>query len=623
MALKPVTDPNLLTALNSAPAPDPATVPGPKPVTDPALLAQLNAPVAPAFGDDIPQQPTTPVPEQPEQSVWDKFLSMSRDVLTGAPLKAAAEDPIIQMWGSGLKDIALGAPEAIPTVAANTAVQGVAGLTAPLVAGDTDDQANYIRDFVENESRIPVGESAGRLVEGLGEAFAPLGNIKQKLGETALDVTGSPAVATFFDMLPDIGLTLAGGPKAAQAAGELPKTPLKADPVVNPKVADLRAADIRLRPSDVRAMTPGAKKVPGEFREKFADAPGMKKDMTLHNQQKLTDAVAKDLGVKTLDEASLAKAKEAPSATYDMVEKVLADSPKGVSNEFANVFREAAESAKLPKDKNYSVTRVIGALRRRAAKRMQNDQVATEEAGFADRELADRLEEALGRELEAIGEPQLIEDYRAARQQFAKIHDVESSTRAGQIDAAQVLKLKKRDVPLTGGLALAADASEFAPNVTQHSLKTAARAGDEIESSREGLIKRGIKGAVRMLPGMDVGAESFQRTLGLPDEARASYAGQPPFKAAPPRAPEQVDMLGDAFDLEQPAGAVGAPPQRAPRALGSQTDMLGQAFEFQRPAGEVGIPPEAQISLQDLLGLGEPLAMKQPPGRVGKPKRKT
>lgn len=614
MALKPVQDPALLAALN---APEtPAAPAGPKPVTDPALLAQLNAPEAPA---------------SPEQEMIDRVPLPTDQKPTGEPAERGvmervadftgiSRDPVLEMAAHGLTSIAKGAPEVIGNSIGNFGVQASAGLSAPFVGTDVNDQANYIDDFTEQHSMRPQGESAKFLTEGLGEAFAPVQKIKQAVGEATLDATGSPAAATGMEMLPDFLAALAGGPPIARAGKSLPERPLAPDPVVNPKVEQLRAADIRMRPSDVRAMTPNPKtKVPGEFREKFADGPDMKKDMTLHNQQRLTDIAAEDIGVKSLDEASLTTAKQAPGATYDMVESVLMDKP--MSEAFQDVFREAAASAKLPKGEASSVTRIIGALRRRAAKRMQNDQVATEEAGFADRELADRLEEAMGEELGAIGEPQLLGEYRSARQQFAKIHDIETATRAGHIDANVVHKLGKKGVKLSGGLKLVADASEHAPNVTQHSLKTAARQGDEIEGSREGLIKRGVKSVVRKIPGMDVGSEGFQNTLGKVDPARTSYYGRDP-DVAPARGPEQPDLdLREALELDAPPGEVGMLP-RAPRELGSQTDMLGEAFEFGRPPGEVGIPPDAQISLQELLGLGEPLAMKQPPGRVGKPKRR-
>jgi hypothetical protein len=615
MALKPVQDPNLLAALN-APEQAPAAplLGGPKPVTDPALLAQLNGPQdiadtvpgSPEEAAAIAANPKPPVSAEP--SVWEKFKS------------GLAADPIVSMWSDALPKVAMGAPEVAMNMIGNTGVQIAGGLGGLMLGQNDEDSANFIRDFTAENSMQPQGDSARELTGALGEAFDPLQNIKSTLGDTTLEATGSPLAATGADMLPDLGLALLGGEGAAARGAELSKRPLKADPVVNPKVADLRAADIRLRPSDVRAMTPGAKKVPGEFRERFADAPELKKDMTLHNQQRMTDIAAKEIGAKDLTDKSIDAAEAPHIAKYQMAEDALLEHK--VSDEFANTFREAAASAKLPNGEQLGVTRVIGALRRRAATRGRSNDVKTEEAGYADRELADRLEGQFGKELEAAGEPQLLKEYQDARQALAKIHDVRMTTRADQIDAGKLYQLdqKSEGKRLTGGLKLIADASEYAPNVSKHSLTTAARAGGEIEGSKEGLIKGGIKAVLRKVPGMDVGAERFQNTLGKADESRTSYYGREP-DIAPLPGPQQKGLdLREALQLEAPPGEVGAPP-RTPRQLGPQTDAFGSEFEFQMPQGEVGVPPPGQMSLQDLLGLGEPLNLQKSPGRVGKPKR--
>jgi hypothetical protein len=612
MALKPVTDPNLLTALNSAQAPDPSTVPGPKPVQDPALLAQLNAPEPPpgppALGDDIPQPPETPAPQAAPMTVWESFLNK-----TG--LDQIGSDPVLNMWGHGLTTAAKGLPETAGGMLQNTLATIGGGLGAPLEA----DPGQHMADFQQRFGYDPKGESAQQLTEGLGEAF----NLQPAKDALSRSLDAGPGLDTIIQSGPEFAMAAASGPAALRTAKAAQNVPLKPTKVVNPKVDALRSADIRLRPSDVRAIEPNKNvKVPGEFREKFADGPDLKRDMTLHNQTRLTDTAAKDIGAKNLDDASLDAAEQPAVKVYETAESVIAGNPKGVSPEFEAVFREAAASAKLPKDKNYSVTRVIGALRRRAAKRMQNDQVATEEAGYADRDLADRLEEQFGKELEAAGEPQLLGEYRDARQQFAKIHDVRTATRAGQIDANMVRKLRERGTKLSGGLELIADAAEYAPNVTGHSLKTAAREGAEIPTTFAGGITELGKKAIRAIPGMDVGAPRFQENFGTPNEARASNYGRPPYKPTT-RSPEQGGLdLRETLELDAPPGEVGAP-ARPQRDLGPQSDMLGEAFEFNRPAGEVGIPPEVQMSLQELLGLGEPLAMKAPPGRVGKPKRKS
>jgi hypothetical protein len=606
MALKPVQDLNLLAALEASETPAPA---GAQPVTDPAVLAQLEAPEGP------------PAETDPVLAGLDRM----KPVEPGWRDRMSTPSFWQQFKESGPGSTLLGAPEVIGNTIGNAGNMAVAGLTAPFVSDSMEDAAGYIRDFTsENASDVaaPFGgqtQPARQLTENLGEAFAPAEQIKGGLGDAALDLTGSPEAATLAYMAPDFLSTVLGLPAPLQGAKKLPQTPLKPDPApVNPAVENMRAADIRLRPSDVRAMEPNKKvKVPGERREKFADAPELKKDTNLHNQARFTDLAAEEIGVKKLDDASFDKAYEAPAGTYDMVEDVLRD--REMSQGFADTFREAAASAKLPKGEAYSVTRIIGALRRRAAKRMQAEDVKTEEAGYADRDLAERLEEGLGRELEAAGEPQLFKEYQDARQQYAKIHDTQTATRAGQIDAAVLYKLnqKSEGKRLSGRLKLIADAYENAPNVSSHSLKTAARAGDEIENSKEGFLKSLLKAGIRKIPGMDVGSEGFQKTLGAVDPVRTANYGRRTDLPGP-RAPEQAELdIREALGLEMAPGQVGAP-ARAARSEGAPQDMFGGAFEFEQPPGQVGIPPDPQMTLQELLGLGEPLNLKKPPGRVGK-----
>jgi hypothetical protein len=529
-------------------------------VTDPAVLAQLEGPPAetdPVLAglDSMRMEPQeTPWRDRMSQpSFWQQFKE------------------------SGPGSTLLGAPETAMNAAANMGTMAVAGLTAPFVSENMDDAANFIRDFTgNNQSDVaePFGgqsQPARQLTENLGEVFAPVETAKEGLGDKTLELTGSPEAATMAYMAPDFLSTVLGLPRApagrtvdtarrtkfdpapmwrsgspmidAPAADPSPPARFElgeqmsgarpnlseppSSPSPSPVVEDLRAADIRLRPSDVRAMEPNKKvKVPGERRERFADAPELKKDTNLHNQARFTDLAAEEIGIKKLDDASFDEAYKKPSATYDMVEEVLRD--REMSQAFADTFREAAESAKLPKGEGYSVTRIIGALRRRAAKRMQSDDVKTEEAGFADRDLAERLEEALGQELKTAGEPQLFKEYQDARQQYAKIHDVEFATRAGQVDAGVLYKLNKKSEGkrLSGRLKLIADAYENAPNVSSHSIKTAARAGDEIENSKEGFVKSLLKAGIRKIPGMDVGSEIFQQTLGRVDPVRTANYGR-------------------------------------------------------------------------------------------------
>jgi hypothetical protein len=141
------------------------------------------------------------------------------------------QDPIVGMVGSGLGTIAKGAPEAIPTMLHNTGVTMGAGIGAPI------GEEGYVENFTNRYAYQPRGESAQKLLAGVGDAFSPMTNVKQALGGKALEVTGSPLVATAFDMAPDLALTFAGGgsvpkgvkPKTAPYKPAVPTTDQLAD----------------------------------------------------------------------------------------------------------------------------------------------------------------------------------------------------------------------------------------------------------------------------------------------------------------------------------------------------------------------------------------------------------
>lgn len=481
----------------------------------------------------------------------------------------------------------------------------------PARQGGPADTARGIHDFFAYQP----GERGRDL---LAPVAAGAEHVMGNLPQDDISQTVTPA---FFDL----AASLAPVPKGVSGAVRAGEAAVPgAVESVSPAVEALRAGGIKFRPSDVRAITPDRSvKVPGEFREKFAKGPELKSDLTLDNQATLTKRAADKIGTKDLSDKSLDAAEAPHIAKYQMAEQVAA----GVeaTPEFQAAYDAALASAQLPKGEAHGVTRVIGALRRRANKRTASGDVKTEEAGYADRDLADSLEEQFGKQLERAGESQLLGEYQQARQSLAQINDVRGATRAEQIDAAALRRLNERygGNRLTGDLKFIADASEFAPNVTGHSTKTAMRAGDEVPSSREGFITRGAKALVRKIPGMDVGAEGFQESLGPVNPARSSYYGTAPDVAPAPQPQQRAFDLRQVLGLEAPPGTVGTPPSSVPRGpTGPQVDALGSEFEFAAPPGAVGIPDPAQIELQQALGVGEPLFMKAPPGRVGKPKRK-
>lgn len=561
------------------------------------------APAGPPRLDQIVPSPTDPTGGLPDRqpegiSNTDMFLS---------DLGGVAGD----MWTA-----AKGAPETALTMAYNPVVMAAAGFhgmaTHPL---DADAAANDIQQFEEQNLYRPRGESAQKLSGAIGEAF-DLSPLKEKLGESTLNATGSPAAATFAHMLPDLGASFLPATKGAGALESVGEAigPKAVEPVSD-AVANLRAGGVKLRPSDVRAMHPEAKSIPGEFREKFQNPADLKKGLTLENQATATKRAADELGIPDLTEKSFDAAEKPHIETYQMAEKVAEGAP--ASPEFDKAFKAASDAAQLPKGEAYGVTRVIGALRRRANKRTASGDVKTEEAGYNDRELADNLEEQFGKRLEAAGEPQLLGEYQDARKELARINDVRGATRADQIDVAALRRMNERfgGDRLQGGLKFLADTAEYAPNVTGHSLKTASRAGDEMPSSKEGFITRGAKALVRQIPGMDIsraepnfleralGMKGFQEELGPTDAARSSYYGTK-YTPAPAAAPQQGHMdLRQVLGLEPPPGVAGA---MVRPDLGAQN--LGEAFVGGEPLGAAPTPVANDLS--EILGLSEPLVKK-------------
>ena len=562
---------------------------------DPALIARLNAfraslapprglsdtIPAPAGGDGVAHfadgTPYVP-PEQTTAPVEDDSFG----------------DPVIDMLAYSLPKAIKGAPETLATIINNGLVQGAAGLSAPFVAGNADDAANYIRDFEQQHLYTPQGDSARELTGALAEGF-DLTAPKRALGESTLEATGSPLLAAGADTIPDAALAalgLKGGPAAVESGLEAlgPRLPKP----VNPVVEDLRAGGIELRPSDIRAMHPEAKSIPGEFREKFANPADLKKSQTLHNQATLTKRAADRFGTPDLTDQSLAAAEKPKIDVYRLAESVAGSKPP--IPEFQAALDEATNAVKvdLPRGEPATVTRILSTLRDKARRFMKADNQEANNQGYAARNMAEALEEAFGKQLEAVGEPQVLKQYQEARQFLGELYDVWDSKRADQIDAAALRRLNEKagGGRLKGDLKFIADASEYAPNVTGHSLKTASRSGEEFPATKEGMFTRATKALVRQIPGMDVGSRAFQDTLGTLNPVRSSYYGAPEFEPPARPAPQQGEM-----DLRSVLGLEPSP-------------------------GEVAVPPPDEINLQEALGLGEPLDLKKSPGRVGKPKRK-
>lgn len=99
------------------------------------------------------------------------------------------------------------------TLASDVVGTGAGGLTAlvDVINPFTDNDPAQIIESVKNKLRIPPTEGGELALQQLGEAIKPIeplinavSEFKNKAGQQGLDLTGSPAFATFVNIIPDI-----------------------------------------------------------------------------------------------------------------------------------------------------------------------------------------------------------------------------------------------------------------------------------------------------------------------------------------------------------------------------------------------------------------------------------
>ena len=81
------------------------------------------------------------------------------------------------------------------------------------------------------------------------------------------------------------------------------------------------------------------------------------------------------------------------------------------------------------------------------------------EKGYAERQIADAIDNQLERHAKANGQADLVQRFRAARVALAKVHTAESALvgNTGDVSAARLSKMQQKGVPLTGNFKLIAD----------------------------------------------------------------------------------------------------------------------------------------------------------------------
>ena len=262
--------------------------------------------------------------------------------------------------------------------------------------------------------------------------------------------------------------------KVAQASYREP-TPVEA----------LNSAGYSLRPSDVaKTEIGGAPSLPARALETATGSHEMSRELSNKNAAVSQNLAIKEGGLDTsksggrITKDVLDSAKAPNNAVYEEISKV-GGSPVDVSTQIGSIdVKGSAPETLAYKDKLASDYGNVGSsegivadvrrLRQKASDWINSDSVLDQEKGFIAKKTANILEDVLEQRAMASGDTGLVNRFQTARQNLAKIHVIEDSTRAGIIDPSKVLLAKKHGEPVTGGLSLIAYAAEHAPDVTKH-----------------------------------------------------------------------------------------------------------------------------------------------------------
>lgn len=337
-------------------------------------------------------------------------------------------------------------------------------------------------------------------------------------------------------------------------------------------------------PSGVKAANPAAETVAGTARESID--PNARLRVQQHNSAQATADVAGDIPelakTPTAIQPSDIDAAKAPrnqiydefgrqAGTHPGSDQLMSDLDAVASNSRATTATARAAIAQNVEHYKAQFATVSGPeavqtvrdLRQTASKLMASSDVNQQAEGYANRQIANAVENELMRNVPA--DSPIAREFVQARQDLAKLHDITAVTQrgAGQVDPQAVANLARAGAPLSGGLARVAQAAQAMPGEMVHPMSWSGGSA-MVPGSHVGVIRKLI-GELRHLPGMDVASEGFQ-------EAHYGAPGEPiPEGHTPP------------VELTPPAGTVGQTPQQG--SLGSLPQPAA------RPPAEL-TPPE-------------------------------
>lgn len=344
-----------------------------------------------------------------------------------------------------------------------------------------------------------LGEKADAAGAWVADKTRPVLGEKISSGLGAATTTGIQAAPM---LLPGVPKTLKAGARALEPAVEAGLSRVRPvaeriaargeekaairtaeDAPKNAKIEQARSIGLKVPPSEAGGRV-------GKILEGVSGKIQTEMSFSRANAKAINRTAAKEIGLsdrQPMTEANLERQKQKAYQPYQRIRKAGRLQMDDAYREQLNAVRERTQQAEsdFPEDTNElidkeikkfdrpsadagSMLEKIKSLRERASKNMQATDAEKFELGIAQKKIATAMEDQIERQVAAT-DPTLIQDFRVARQQLAKIYNVEDALGPnGNLSAAVLARQLKRGVPLSGGLRTIAETYAEFPKVMRY-----------------------------------------------------------------------------------------------------------------------------------------------------------
>jgi len=370
----------------------------------------------------------------------------------------------------GVSDYLAAVPETIAKFGSSAIAAPISGL-AGLVQGlggemSADERVSQVQNALTYEPRTQGGQA---LSDTLGLPFQKYAQGADWAGQKASDLTGSPMLGA------GVNTALQGLPLLLGA--KIPSVP-KSMPALNPAVAAAGELGLRLTPEQAGGG------FLGRAVQSLSGSAKLERSMSKKNAPVVNSAAKAEIGIpesEPFSDQSMTQAKAPHNAVYKEVSR-LGQIPVDTTyqNAISNLTDRTGSGSfgfDVPPQiqalkegygsiDSFDAKDAVNKIRQLRKDSNANQKIYDPEKnalGQAQRGVADALENQLDRYVQTLSQtgavaPDLINRYRDARMQLAKINSVENALDGANVSAKDLWKQKDRGVPLSGDLARIADA---------------------------------------------------------------------------------------------------------------------------------------------------------------------